>query len=87
MEEASALQVLPQLVADGILVLPYPVTQCLNRCGARWQAVAYQLFPLKLRGALLRQPVEEAAPRSNALELQRATLAHLDYCGQQSFGR
>ena len=53
-EESSALEVLPQLVADDILPLVYHVMQLLNRCGARWQSVAYQLLPVKLRGPLLR---------------------------------
>ena len=82
-EEASVLEVLSQLAADDILALVYRVMQLLNRCGARWQSVAYQLLPVKLRGTLLRQPVPVAALCSDALELQRAALAHVDYRRQQ----
>ena len=85
-EKASALQVLPQLVADGNLMLVQPGMQCLDRRGMRWQAVIYQPLPVKLRGTLLRQPVPVVSLCSHALELQGAALAHLDYRRQQRSG-
>ena len=83
MEETTVLQVVAYLVADGIFVLAYRFIQRVNRCGARRQAVAYRLLPVMLCGALRRKPVQEATPRSDALQFECAALAHLDDGSEQ----
>ena len=85
MEKAAMLQVVPYLVADGILALLYRFMERINRCGARrhGHAFAYRSLPVILYGSLPRQPVQEADPCSDGLDSQRAALAHLDDGGQQ----
>ena len=74
MEQATLLQVLSQLVTDGVSALAERFMQRINRCETRRQAVAYRPLPVMLCGTLPGQPVEEADPRFHGLDSQRAAL-------------